>query len=377
MRLPLLVLGLLLIGGAGAAQVPARRATNIAALQAFPAFFHNRPVVLLGQVSTDNSGAIRASDGIGSVKVVFKGSAPDGNDEIRGEFWDVGRMKPDEPRLANVDLRQTFGVDPDGAWPRPGDVTVVMATAITRADVPSVPSIRTIVLNPARYVNQKVTVSGQFTGRNLLGDLPDAPARSRWDFVIRSADASLWVSGQRPKGKNFDLALDARQDTRRWLESTGTVREGRGLQWIEVAAEGSQLGKAPAEAAPIEEGPAVRLPAGPPPEVVFSAPTQEEVDVSLHASVRIQFSRDIKAATVKGNVKASYLESESVERGEPATPSAEFTTQYNAANRVLELKFVKPLERFRTLRIELTDKILGSDDQPLKPYLLSFIMGAS
>jgi hypothetical protein len=286
-------------------------------------------------------------------------------------------MKSDEPRLASLDLRQTFGVDPEGAWPRPGEVTAIVATSIARADVPSAPSIRAIVLNPARFLNQKVTISGQFTGRNLLGDLPDAPARSRWDFVIRSADASLWASGQRPKGKGFDLALDARQDTRRWLEITGTVREGRGLQWIEVAPDGVQLGKAPAESAPVDETPTVKVPAGPPPEVVFSAPTQEEIDVSLHASVRIQFSRDIKPATIKGNIKASYLESESTERGEPTTPTTEFTTQYSGANRVLELKFVKPLERFRTLRVELTDKILGTDDQPLKPYTLSFIMGAS
>src|SRR5579862_2618461 len=305
MRVRLLALALVLFAGAGSAQAPARRATNIAALQAFPAFFHNHQVVLVGQVSTDNDGKIRASDGIASMHVVFKGSAPDGNDEIRGEFWDLGRMKPDEPRLASMDLRQTFGVDPGGAWPRPGDVTAIIATAITRADVPPAPSIRTIVLNPARYLNQRVTVSGQFTGRNLLGDLPDAPARSRWDFVIRSADASIWVSGQRPKGKNFDFALDARQDTRRWLEVTGTVHEGRGLQWIDVPADGIQLGKAPAESAPVEEAPAVKAPAGPPPEVVFSAPTLEEVDVSLHALVRIQFSRDLKASTIKGNVKAA------------------------------------------------------------------------
>ncbi len=357
--------------------LPARRATNIAALQAFPTFYHGRQIVLIGQVATENNGTIRATDGIASVHVVFKGSAPDGNDEIRGEFWDLGRMKPDEPRLANIDLRSTFGVDPDGAWPRPGDVTAIMATTIAPASVPASPSIRAIVLNPARYVNQKVTVSGQFTGRNLMGDLPDAPARSRWDFVIRSADAALWVSGARPKGKGFDLALDARQDTSRWLEITGVVREGRGLQWLEVAAEGIQLGKAPTTSAPVEEPAPVRAPAAPAPEVVFSAPTQEETDVALHTSIRIQFSRDLKVSTLKGNVRVSYLESETVERGEPTTPIAEFTTQYNAVNRVLEVKFTKPLERFRTLRVELTDGILGTDDQPLKPWTLTFLLGAS
>jgi Bacterial Ig-like domain len=370
------VLVLAALSAAAGAQPATRRATNIATLQAFPAYYHGRQVVLIGQVATENNGAIRATDRLSSVQVVFKGSAPDGNDEIRGEFWDLGRMKPDEPRLANIDLRRSFGVDPDGAWPRPGDVIAVMATAISPADVPSSPSVRAIVLNPSRYVNQKVTVSGQFAGRNLFGDLPDAPARSRWDFVIRSVDAALWVSGARPKGKNFDLALDARQDTGRWLEITGVVREGRGLQWLEVTPEGIQLGKAPATAAPAEEAEPVRT-LGPAPEVVFSAPTQEETDVPLRTTVRIQFSRDIKAATLKGNVRVAYLDSETVERGEPTTPIAEFSTQYNGANRVLELKFAKPLERFRTLRVELTDAVLGTDDQPLKPWTLTFLLGAS
>jgi len=38
----------------------------------------------------------------------------------------------------------------------------------------------------------------------------------------------------RPKGKDFDLALDARIDTNRWLTLKGTVQHGRGLQWVEA-----------------------------------------------------------------------------------------------------------------------------------------------
>src|SRR6185436_4837890 len=110
MRFRFVTLALVLTADNMSAQTPARRASNIAALLAYPAYFHNRQVVLIGQVTTDDKGVIRASDGIASVHLVFKGSAPDGNDEIRGEFWDLGRMKVDEPRLSNIDLRQTFGI---------------------------------------------------------------------------------------------------------------------------------------------------------------------------------------------------------------------------------------------------------------------------
>ena len=42
------------------------------------------------------------------------------------------------------------------------------------------------------------------------GDLPQGVAKSKWDFVLQSADASIWVTGLRPKGKDFDLDPSAR-----------------------------------------------------------------------------------------------------------------------------------------------------------------------
>ena len=98
---------------------------------------------------------------------------------------------------------------------------MLRTTAVVPSPAPAGTSIRSIVLNPSRYLNQKVTITGQFAGRNLTGDLPDAPARSRWDFVVRSTDAAIWVSGARPKGKGFDLedfkqqVADRKAQTRR------------------------------------------------------------------------------------------------------------------------------------------------------------------
>jgi hypothetical protein len=371
-RLTLVVLA---VATAASAQTATRRSTNLAALVAYPGFYHGRPILLVGTVTTTDNG-LRVSDDSGSIRLLSKGPAPEGLDEVRGEFWDIGRMKPDEPQLAGYDLKRTFNVDPVGAWPRPGEVTAIIATAVSQAQLPAAPSIRAIALNPSRYVDQKVTVTGQFGGRNLFGDLPDSPGKSRYDFVLRSADAAIWVSGAQPKGKGFNLSLDARIDTGRWLDITGVVRMGRGLEWLDVGGDGIQLGKAPTDTPPADTEP-IRVSAAAPPEVVFSTPTQDETDVSMSTSVRIQFSRDIDQSTIKGHVRVRYLESQTVERGEPTTPTAEFSTQYNAASRVLELKFTKPLERFRTIRIELGSDILGTDKQPLKPWTLSFDLGGA
>jgi len=356
------------------AQPATRRPTNIAALVAHPSFYHQRPILIVGTVTTTDKG-MRVADDNGSIRVLSKGTTvPDGLDEIRGEFWDIGRMKADDPQLTSFDLQRTFGIDPNTSWPRPGEVTAIIATNASQATLPLAPSIRSIILFPARYLDQKVTVTGQFGGRNLFGDLPDAPGKSRYDFVLRSSDTAIWISGAQPKGKGFNFSLDSRIDSGRWLEVTGTVKAGRGLLWLEVTGDGIQLGKAPSEAPPVEAEP-IRVAPAPRPEVVFSAPTQDETDVPMGTNVRIQFSRDINPSTIKGHVTARYLESQTRERGEPDTPTAEFTTQYTGATRVLELRFMKPLERFRTVKIVLSDEILGTDKQPLTPWTLSFDVG--
>ena len=323
---------------------------------------------------------LRLSDDNTSIRLLFKGTAPDGLDEVRGEFWDLGRMKSDDIRLSGYNLRQTFKIDPDAPWPHPGEVTAIVATAVAPTSVPAQATIRAIVLNPSRYVDQKVAITGQFSGRNLLGEMPDAPGKSRYDFVLRSTDAAIWVANMRPRvkdasGKDLEFGLDARIDTGRWLTLRGTVQQVRGLLVLDAEAGSLSVAKPPTETHTDEEP--IRVPAGPPPEVVFSAPTQDETDVLMTTTVRIQFSRDLDQATLKGRIKPHYLESQSAERGEPVTPPADFTFQYAAANRVLELKFTKPLERFRTLKVDLLEGIVGTDGQPLKPWTLTFMLGGS
>jgi len=356
------------------AQAPQRGATNVAALLAHPDFYHLRPIVIVGTTALLDNGELRLNSDSGAMRVLYKGGSPEGLNEIRGELWDVGRLHSDDPRLSSYNLKSAFHLDPEGPWPRPGQVMALVASAISPASPPPSPTIRAMVLYPSRYLEQKVTIVGQFAGRNLLGDLPDAPAKSRYDFVLRSVDAALWVTGIQPRGRDFDLALDARIDTGRWLEVTGTLQQGRGLQWLEAQAGSLKLSKPPAETTSVPTP--IRVPAAPPPEVVFSAPTQDETDVSRSASVRIQFSRDIDPATLKGSLRVQYLGSDKAAGGEPSL-KLEFTTEYRAATRVLEIRFSQPLERFRTLQIDLPEAVLGTDQQPLRPWMLTFMTGGS
>jgi hypothetical protein len=97
--------------------------------------------------------------------------------------------------------------------------------------------------------------------------------------------------------------------------------------------------------------------------------------VALTSSVRIQFSRDLDPSTIRGHIKVSYAAADTTARGELDTPGLLFTSQYQAANRVLELKFASPLERFRTVHVDLIEGIIGTDKQPVAPWRLTFITG--
>ena len=354
------------------AQPQTRRATNVQALVSFPSYYHLRPITIVGALSRQDNGQLRLADGPPSLRLVFNGSVPDGLSEVRGEFWDLGRMNADDPRLATYDVRRTFQFDPDAGWPRAGQVTAIIVNSIQPVTVGTTASIRNLVLNPAKYADQKVTLVGQFAGRNLLGDLPDAPGRSQYDFVLRSADAAIWVTNLRPRGRDFELSLDTRVDTGRWVEVSGVLQQGRGLQWINAEGSRVTLTSAPTDIVAETAREPIRVPAAPPPEVVFSAPTQDEVDVSQTGSVRIQFSRDLDPTTLKDRVKVRYLDEEARNLGEPDTPIAVFTVQWLPPNRVLEIKFTEPLVRYRTIKVDLLEGILGTDKQPLVPWTLSF-----
>ncbi|HET7380854.1 MAG TPA: hypothetical protein VFJ24_12490, partial [Gaiellales bacterium] len=206
------------------AEVLTRRATTLVAIHTYPTVFHGQPVLVRAEIDRTEQRAMLVDGEERLPAIVASGIGGSGVQEVRGEVWDVGRMRSDDPKFTGKDLRPYLGADPAAAWPKPGELVIVNVTAADPAETLVAPSVRTLALAPARYVDQRVTVKGQFRGRNLFGDLPQAPAGAdgRREFVIRSADAAIWVTGRQPKGKGFVFDLNSRLDTTRWLEVTGT-----------------------------------------------------------------------------------------------------------------------------------------------------------
>jgi hypothetical protein len=354
------------------AQTASRRVATIPALRNHPAFYHGQAVFVRGDLTeTDTSPSLVSGDS--TIRILTRESVPPaGSYDVRGEVLDVGRLSPDDPRLSGIDLRP-FGVDTTERWPRQGDVLLLRVTSFEKAEPLRAPSIRALALDPWRYEDQRVTVRGQFRGRNLYGDLPQAPAaaaESKGEFVMRSADAAIWILGKRPKGHGFALDPESRIDTKRWLEVSGVVHQTRGLVWVaadDISEVPPEKEQAVAEVAP----PPTLIP----PEVRFSVPVDGETDVPLSTHVRIQFSRDIDPSSFKGRVRISYLGSESVQRGEPQAPPIQGEPRYDPGSRVLDIGFTTPLQRFRTMKVELLEGIVGTDGAPLQPWTLTFSLG--
>lgn len=356
----------LVVAGSALAQPAARRLTTIDALRHFPGYFHLQPVLLRGELAESGQRIVFRSDEHEMRVLLNDAPQLDGLVELRAQLIDVGRLEPGDPRLA------AYHRGDEDRWPKPGEELILNATGVTPAQPAATPSIRALALEPWKFDGQSVTLVGQFRGRNLFGDLPDAPKKSRYDFVLKAADAAVWVTGLRPRGKGFDLNVDARVDTGRWLEVTGVAKHEGGLVAIEAAKIDTTT--EPTLTIEREEPTAAALPPAPV-EVVFSQPTDGETDVALTSKVRIQFSRGIKPETLKDRIHAGYLGAESTERGEPHTPGIEVTTSYDPGNNAVELSFSKPLERFRTVRIQLLDGIQAFDGAPVKPWSLTFSLG--
>lgn len=362
----------LLAAGIAAGQAPGRRATTIETIREYPGFFHGQPVLVRGTIEEGGGRAVVVSDDDRMPAFLADGVRGSGELELRATVFDIGRMGADDPRLVGKDLQTLIGLDPDAPWPRPGEIVVLNVTSALPAAPLATPTLRAIALAPWRFLDQRVTIRGQFRGRNLFGDLPQAPpgAGGRREFVLRSADAAIWITGREPRGRGFFFDINSRLDSQRWLEVTGVVKAERGLVWIvaESLAETSpQAEEAPQET--VEVAPPI------PPEVLFSVPTDGETDVALDTTVRIQFSRDIDPETLPGRVRVSYSAQESAERGEPQPPAIGARLNYREPNRVLEIRFDSPLQRFRTVTVELLEGIRGTDGAPLKPWTLTFTLG--
>ena len=368
-RLAAVIVAILLLPAQGArSQAPDRHVTTAHALSAFSHFFHGSQVTFLGTVH-DSAGlsVVPIGDKQRAVVIWQQPQALDGQAVLRGTFFDLGRLEPSDSRLASIDTKRILDAVSGGQWPGRNQIFLLTGARYQKYEPEVQPSMRAIALDPARYAGKQVTLSGRFRGRNLLGDQPVSPGKSPHEYVLRISDASIWVSGLRPRGRGFTLDPDARRDTRDWVRVSGVVRHEAPLVWIEGKV--IDLAKPESDAPPEIAAP---LPPGPAPEIVFSAPLDGETDVATNLVLRIQFSRDLDPESLRNQVAVAY--GMRADGSSPGTPPASATI-YRAANRAVEIRFAEPLAPFTSVVVAFGNEVKATDGVAMKPTRIQFVTG--
>ena len=372
---PLAVLSIIVVGlslaAPSSAQRAGRRVVTLDLLEEHPHFFHGEDVIVHSDAVGEGVLAYLVDDER-RVLVIDVPPPPTGvreRLEVIGTFYDVGRLEPGDQRAVGQPFERLARSLLNKPWPGVGELKLLVAESSRPVTESDRVTLRTVALNPKAHLNKGVTLTGRFRGRNLYGDLPDSPGESRYDFVLMSADAAVWVVGREPKGDDFELDVRARIDTGRWLEVIGSVRVHEGMVILNAGV--IRLAEPAADrVTPTQVG----LRQGPVPEVIFSTPLEGDADIPTDGTVRIQFSRDMNKDSFEGRVRVSYP-TLAGDTTPDELPPVGFATEYRALNRVLEIRFTEPLVAFQTVSVELLDGVVTSDGATLAPWSLSFFVG--
>jgi hypothetical protein len=343
-------------------QPMSRVATTLAAIQRYPAFYHDKTITIVGTAVEADGGTLAALAMEAPKQFIIvpqSGRVPVRLLELRGRLFDIGRFASDDSRLGPLDLPRVIKAVSGDRWPARGQLLILNGATWSDRDAQPAATLRNLALIPDRFQGQTVTMRGRFRGRNLLGDLPAWPRRSEWDFVIQTADAAVWVVGKRPRGDGFDLAPTSRAQTGRWLEVTGRFEIVDDLPVI--VAERLKTAEAIDDTDPADEPP----PPLPPAVVVFSAPTQDETDIARDVVVRLQFSRPVRPTSLEPNIRIRYADG-------VTDTLPKWTVTYRPGPIAAEIRFETPLAAGVGVVVDVGAGVQSPDGVAVTPMTLRF-----
>src|SRR5262245_58731029 len=105
------------MAASASAQTGARTATTVEAVAAAPVFFHGKNVAVHRDVEPAGQ-LMRLTGTVKPVFVFFRESPNVPRDaEVRGEFWDMGRLDRTDSRFAQINFDTILEALPNRAWP--------------------------------------------------------------------------------------------------------------------------------------------------------------------------------------------------------------------------------------------------------------------
>jgi hypothetical protein len=233
--------------------------------------------------------------------------------------------------------------------------------------------LRDLLENPEPYDGKRIVVVGKFRGNNLYGDLNIRDKRTPRDFVIKVAEAAIWVTGRRPRGGDFRLDPKKRRDTGKWLKIIGKPWEFE--ETLYLRAEKIELVEEP-EDPDLEPVKVVRkedLELPPSPKITFTLPLEGERGIALDTEFHVQFSSDMKPRSFHRNVDLLYADDDGI-----GNPFPGLEVLYDDTTRTLTVRPNKVLEPGKEIHLILYDNIQDEDGQSIvsRPGAWEFEPGA-
>ncbi len=372
---------------------------EVADLTRSPGLYNQKTVIVIGELrggdATDYEMQVyrlRGNDILREIRVAEQGFGGGGmrfiqghKVEITGIFWDLSQECYSDPRTGAFcyDMRvRRFPAIRDG-WNNEENRYFIGVLHVDSLEMDILPELeepeeepepdldipsgelidlRALLKDPEPFTGKRISVIGKFRGNNLYGDLSIRTKKTPRDFVIKAADAAVWVTGRRPRGKDFELNPRMRRDTGKWLKVTGTPWMDGGMTYLkaeklELIPKPDDPDLEPVDTAE-EEAEAAEL--GPPPEVFFSLPLDGERGIPLDSEFRVQFSNDMASASFDRNVDLLYAEDDGIENPFPG-----MQIQYEELSRTLVVIPGRDLEPGKQIQLILYSGILDEDGQSL------------
>jgi hypothetical protein len=276
---------------------------------------------------------------------------------------EFGAVTPNFQRDENRYFIGVLAADPVDEVPLPEEPEIKEAEEPEDLDIEpgELIDLRDLLKSPEPYLDKRVSMIGKFRGNDLYDDLSMQSKKTPRDFVIKVADAAIWVTGRRPRGKGFKLNPKMRRDTGKWLKVTG-------IPWMEdemvyVRAERIELTDKPDDPAlePVKiDRAALEAEKEPPPEVAFTIPLDGESGISLDSDFRVQFSNDMNPASFDRNIDLIYSDDDGI-----GNPFPDMQIRYEDASRTLVVLPGKKLDPGKEVQLILYNGIVDENGKAL------------
>jgi hypothetical protein len=275
--------------------------------------------------------------------------------ELPGTYRVRLTLRRGRERVLQADawIRVTMVRDEDAA----GSGSIDIVNTPIRAEVSE------LLRSPVEYAFRMVIVKGrlQMTGGNtyILHD------RRSQDETIRvlALDFNLPAGDEVEVMGRFLSRTDANMTT---YEQTSMLEPPKDIYIEAHKIDSLEYDVQPSEMEPSgdltpPDRPPREAPAGPPPEVAFTLPVDEEQGIAFDTEFQIQFTEDMDPGCFSGNVTLQY--------SNPALPEPELSLDYDVLSRTLTVR-PETLMPGQKIYLILFEGIVGKDGMPLKPAAL-------